>query len=109
MQDWNFTVSWVEGQEVHQQVPDMLSRLVSNPEEIETSNDTDTAHTGSIFPRSPITLAPLGSRADPRERNGRREMQKPFMIVQLLGQESLMISQSHSYAYTVQVTHSVRH
>ena len=43
MQDWNFTVSWVEGQEVHQQVPDKLSRLVSNPEEIETSNDTDTA------------------------------------------------------------------
>ena len=43
MQDWNFTVSWVEGQEVHQQVPDKLPRLVSNPEEIETSNDTDTA------------------------------------------------------------------
>ena len=43
LQDWNFTVSWVEGQEVHQQVPDKLSRLVSNPEEIETSNDTDTA------------------------------------------------------------------
>ena len=34
MQDWNFTVSWVEGQEVHQQVPDKLSRL---------ANDTDTA------------------------------------------------------------------
>ena len=43
MQDWNFTVPWVEGQEVHQQVPDKLSRLVSNPEEIKTSNDTDTA------------------------------------------------------------------
>ena len=43
MQDWNFTVSWVKGQEVHQQLPDKLSRLVSNPEEIETLNDTDTA------------------------------------------------------------------
>ena len=43
MQDWNFTVSWVEGQEVHQQVPDKLSRLVSNPEEIKTSNNSDTA------------------------------------------------------------------
>ena len=30
-------------QEVHQQVPNKLSRLVSNLEEIETSNDTDTA------------------------------------------------------------------
>ena len=40
MQDWNFTVSWVEGQEIHQQV---LSRLVSNPEETETSIDTETA------------------------------------------------------------------
>jgi len=39
----NFTVSWVEGHEEHQQVPDKLSRLVSNPEEIETSADTDTA------------------------------------------------------------------
>ena len=43
MQDWNFTVSWVEGQEEHQQVPDKLSRLVSNPEETETSIDTETA------------------------------------------------------------------
>ena len=34
MQDWNFTVSWVDGQEEHQKVPDMLSRLVSNPEEL---------------------------------------------------------------------------
>jgi hypothetical protein len=25
MQDWHFTVSWVEGQEEHQQVPDKLS------------------------------------------------------------------------------------
>ena len=39
MQDWNFTVSWVEGQETHQQVPDKLSRLVSNPEEFETVSD----------------------------------------------------------------------
>jgi len=43
MQDWNFTVSWIEGQEEHQQVPDKLSRLVSNPEETETSIDTETA------------------------------------------------------------------
>jgi hypothetical protein len=43
MQDWNCTVSWVEGQEEHQQMPDKLSRLVSNPEEIETSIDTETA------------------------------------------------------------------
>ena len=43
MQVWNFTVSWVERQKVHQQVSDKLSRLVSNPEIIETSNDTDTA------------------------------------------------------------------
>jgi len=43
LQDWNFTVSWVEGQEEHKQVPDKLSRLVSNPEETETSADTDTA------------------------------------------------------------------
>ena len=43
MQDWNFTVSWVEGQEEHQQVPDKLSRLVSNPEETEASIDTETA------------------------------------------------------------------
>jgi hypothetical protein len=27
MQDWNFSISWVEGQEEHQQVPDKLSRL----------------------------------------------------------------------------------
>ena len=43
MQDWNFTVSWVDGQEVNLQVPDMLSRLVSNPEETETSIDAETA------------------------------------------------------------------
>ena len=43
MQDWNFTVSWVDGQEVHLQVPDMLSRLVSNPEETETSIYAETA------------------------------------------------------------------
>ncbi len=43
MQDWNFTVSWVEGQEEHQQVPDKLYRLVSKPEETETSIDTETA------------------------------------------------------------------
>jgi hypothetical protein len=43
MQDWNFTLSWVEGQEEHQQVPDKLSRLVSNPEETETSIDTEMA------------------------------------------------------------------
>ena len=43
MQDWNFIVSWVEGQEEHQQVPDKLSRLVSSPEETETSIDTETA------------------------------------------------------------------
>jgi len=30
MQDWNYTISWVEGQEEHQQVPDKLSRLVIN-------------------------------------------------------------------------------
>jgi len=34
LQDWNFTVSWVEGQEEHQQVPDKLSRLVSSPRRI---------------------------------------------------------------------------
>ena len=39
MQDWNFTVSWVEGQETHQQVPDKLSRLVSNPEKLETESE----------------------------------------------------------------------
>jgi len=43
MQDWHFTVSWVEGQEEHQQVPDKLSWLVSNPEESDTSIDTKTA------------------------------------------------------------------
>ena len=43
MQDWNFTVSWVDGQEANLQVPDMLSRLVSNPEETETSIDAETA------------------------------------------------------------------
>jgi hypothetical protein len=35
--------SWVEGQKEHQQVPDKLSRLVSNPEETETSIDTEIA------------------------------------------------------------------
>ena len=35
--------TWVEYQEVHQQVPDKLSRLVSNSEEIETSIETETA------------------------------------------------------------------
>ena len=39
----NFTVSWVKGQEEHQQVSDKLSRLVSNPEETETSIDTETS------------------------------------------------------------------
>ena len=28
MQDWNYTISWVEGQEEHQQVPDKLSRRI---------------------------------------------------------------------------------
>jgi len=37
------TVSWVEGQEGHQLVPDKLSRLVFKPEETETSIDTETA------------------------------------------------------------------
>ncbi len=35
--------TWVEDQEAHQQVPDKLSRLVSNSEEIETSIETETA------------------------------------------------------------------
>ena len=43
MQDWNFTVSWVDGQEEHQKVPDMLSRLVSNRRRTETSIDAETA------------------------------------------------------------------
>ena len=33
IQNWNFSVSWEEGQEEHQQVPDKLYRLVSKPEE----------------------------------------------------------------------------
>jgi hypothetical protein len=34
MQDWHFTVSWVDGQEVHRQVPDNLSRLVSTQKKL---------------------------------------------------------------------------
>jgi len=34
IQNWNFSVSWEKGQEEHQQVPDKLYRLVSNPKKI---------------------------------------------------------------------------